>query len=78
MVGHQLGYDAEVDHIIPFASICSDWLLANQSVSAKYDVEKQQYMFSKTEDELSWQQFHREHAQLRYLSKEGNRIAHFT
>jgi len=73
---HELGYDAEVDHSTPFATLCAEWLKTNQTASAQYDVEKQQYIFANILAELSWQTFHKEHAQLRYLSKEGNRIAH--
>lgn len=72
-----LGLNAEIDHETPFYILKNDWL-KNEGKNAKYyycNIEKE-YILEK-EFFKSWNNYHFKNAKLRWLSKEGNKIAHF-
>ena len=68
--------DAEVDHVIPFHVLKDDWI---KSYCAKivysYDLSKMNYILCEPCCK-SWQDYHLEKARLRWVSKEGNKVAH--
>jgi hypothetical protein len=71
-----LGKDAEVDHILPFHIIKDDWLRNYyNSVVYSYDLDKMNYVLQDPCCKM-WQEYHFEKATLRWVSKEGNTIAH--
>jgi hypothetical protein len=75
VLGILLGYDAEVDHEIPFHHIVNRWLSNHKDVTFTYDLSKHNY--SLDEPYLSdWRAFHKKEAKLRWVSKKGNQIAH--
>ena len=70
-----LGLDAEVDHKIPFHILADKWLKQNKNPAYSYNFSCLDYVL--TEPYLEkWRDFHLKHAELRWLSKEGNQIAH--
>lgn len=79
--GIKLGYDAEVDHVIPFNKLLknfitvSDMTIDELSKYVYFDKcsEKRQL---KEPYKTMWYDYHKNNAKLRYLSKEGNKIAH--
>jgi hypothetical protein len=70
-----LGLDAQVDHIIPFHILAEEWLKNNENVTYVYSLEKMNYVLNEPYY-TSWANFHRNNAQLRWLSKESNTYAH--
>lgn len=71
-----LGNDAEVDHEIPFHILSNNWLNNNKlPPSIKYIREQFSYILDEPYFE-QWYNYHLEHAKLRWVSKEGNKIAH--
>ena len=70
-----LGYDAQVDHIIPFHILRDDWTKNNPKVSCKYNDAAFNYVLD--EPFLSdWKRFHLDKAKLRWISKDANKYAH--
>ena len=69
-----LGEDAEVDHAIPFAILKDDWFKDHSDAKEVY--ENHAYALKDKALEESWKTFHATHAVLRYVSKEGNKVAH--
>lgn len=70
-----LGSDAQVDHIIPFCELSDNWLKDNKDVKFYYDLNATNYVLYEPFNS-SWYNYHQENATLRWLSKEGNKIAH--
>ena len=79
VTGDPLGYDAEVDHQIPFTfqKLLNDWVNLEHGGEYKglctFDLDQGRFALVNAE---SWRQYHKEHATLRWLSEKGNRIAH--
>ena len=71
----KLGIDAQVDHILPFHIIADEWLSNNKNASYEYCLNKKNYIL-KEPFLFSWSDYHHKKASLRWLSKEGNKIAH--
>lgn len=75
----QLGKDAEVDHIVPFAKLANKWKQINniKSININNIIYSTKDNYVLKEPYLkSWYEYHLKHAELRYLSKSGNKIAH--
>ena len=74
-----LGNDAEVDHIKPFNKLVNEWKLTNNIKKTNvYNIiypTKDNYVL-KEPYFTSWYDYHLKNAELRYLSKAGNKIAH--
>jgi hypothetical protein len=70
-----LGFNVEIDHIIPFHILADEWLENNKKATCKYDLSKFNYVLDKPYYD-DWYNFHLCKAKLRYLSPEGNRVAH--
>lgn len=70
-----LGFNAEVDHQIPFYILAEEWLSINKSPTYIYDLDKFNYVLQEPYLQ-SWVDFHLEKAILRWVSKDGNKIAH--
>ena len=70
-----LGLDAEVDHKIPFHILAEEWIKNNKDISYIYVLDKFDYILQEPHY-TSWFKFHLEKSILRWVSKEGNRIAH--
>ena len=79
--GIKLGYDAEVDHVIPFNKLLknfisvSDMTIDELSKFVYFDKCSEKRSFNEPYKTL-WYDYHKNNAKLRYLSKEGNKIAH--
>ena len=71
----KLGFDAEVDHEIPFYILAEEWLKNNKNVKYKYNINNFNYDLQEPYHSL-WYNFHLENAKLRWVSKEGNQVAH--
>ena len=70
-----LGIDAQIDHEIPFHIIADEWLI--QTPSPSYEFKKSEGSYVLNDPYLeSWREFHKSKAKLRWLSREGNKIAH--
>lgn len=72
----EIGLDAEVDHKPPkeFSNLQKEWKKTVKSdIVITYDNDKKEYILD-NQSEKSWKKYHRNNAELRYLSKEGNRI----
>lgn len=68
--------DAQVDHYNPpFHVLKTIWLRENQNPKVYFDNQVCNYVLKQPYLER-WKQFHLENAQLRWVSKEGNKIAH--
>lgn len=70
-----LGLDAEVDHQIPFHILAEEWIKNNKNISYIYNLDKFDYILQEPYYS-SWFNFHLEKSILRWVSKEGNKIAH--
>lgn len=70
-----LGLDAEVDHQIPFHILAEEWIRNNKNISYIYNLDKFNYILQEPYYS-SWFNFHLEKSILRWVSKEGNKIAH--
>ena len=70
-----LGSDAEVDHQIPFHILAEEWIKQNKNISYIYSLDKFDYILQEPHY-ISWFNFHLEKSILRWVSKEGNKIAH--
>ena len=75
ITGYKLGKDAQVDHVVPFHTI-RDVFLLNNKPNVVYDTSKFNYVIENKEMADSWKEYHRDKAVLRWLSKDGNKIAH--
>ena len=75
VTSESIGYDAEVDHEIPFHRLVSEWLKTQAHIKCEYDSCSRVYKVDTSLCE-SWCEFHRINARLRWLSKKGNQIAH--
>lgn len=75
-IGHcVLGENAEVDHVVPLYKLIISWMNeGNYGPTCKY-VENHDYVLDQPYLE-SWTKFHKQHAELRWLSYKGNRVAH--
>jgi len=69
------GFDAEVDHQIPFHMLEEEWIKNNKNISYIYNVDKFDYILQEPYY-TRWFNFHLEKSILRWVSKEGNKIAH--
>lgn len=70
-----LNEDAQVDHEIPFYILADEWIKDNKNISYLYDLNIFDYVLQ--EPYLTkWRKFHYEKAKLRWVSKNGNKIAH--
>ena len=76
ITGYKLGFDAQVDHEIPFYIIASDWLKDNGNIEVEYDVENFNYIIKDYKLSKSWKEYHKKRAIFRWLSKDGNRISY--
>lgn len=76
ITGYKLGYDSQVDHIIPFHKIAKKWLSKNDNVSVKYDINKFNYIIEDINLSNSWKNYHLVNSELRWLSRDGNKVAH--
>lgn len=74
--GIPLGETAQVDHVPPFHVLAKQWLQTSPHV--KCHVSKTDRSVYELDEpyKSSWQDYHRRHATLRYLSVEGNKRAH--
>lgn len=70
-----LGLDAEVDHQIPFYILAEEWIKNNKNASYIYNLDNFDYILHDPYY-TSWFNFHLEKSILRWVSKEGNKIAH--
>lgn len=70
-----LNLDAEVDHIIPFHKLKDDWLYNEKMYSCSYNFDLMDYTLNEPYRK-KWQDYHLNNAKLRWVSKEGNKIAH--
>tara|TARA_B110001469_G_C9517430_1_gene257648 strand:- start:54 stop:698 length:645 start_codon:yes stop_codon:yes gene_type:complete len=79
--GIKLGYDAEVDHVIPFNKLLKNFISVSNitidglSKFVYFDKCSEKRLFKEPYKTL-WYDYHKNNAELRYLSKEGNKIAH--
>lgn len=73
----KLNYDAQVDHEIPFHILADEWIKKEKrkKISYKYNLEISNYILEEPYLK-SWRKFHLQNAKLRWLSKDGNKIAH--
>jgi hypothetical protein len=69
-----LGFDAQVDHQIPFHILVSEWLKDNKA-EYSYSLDARNYVLNELFNK-SWCDYHLKHAVLRWVSKEGNKYAH--
>jgi len=72
-----IGYDAQVDHVIPFSVISEKWL-ENNTINInnmRYDFNQNNYFIDSPFQE-DWYNFHQDNAKLRWISKDGNKYAH--
>lgn len=70
-----LGYDAQVDHTIPFHILRDEWTKNKPNVSCKYNDCAFNYVLD--EPFLSdWKIYHLDKAKLRWISKDANKYAH--
>lgn len=69
-----LGVDAEVDHEYPFHLLASEWL-TNNNPSYTYDLINFDYILEEPYYS-KWFDFHLKKSILRWVSKNGNKIAH--
>jgi hypothetical protein len=70
-----LGYNAEVDHKIPFYVLADEWVKSNPGVCYVYVLEKFEYILQEP-FLANWCNFHLKNSILRWVSKEGNKFAH--
>jgi hypothetical protein len=71
-----LGFDAQVDHYKPFHILADEWLQNNKHMpNPEYNREKLNYILQEPYLQ-SWLNYHLDNAKLRWVSKEGNKIAH--
>jgi hypothetical protein len=70
-----LGLNAELDHKIPFHILAEEWIKNNKNISYVYVLDKFEYILQEPHY-TSWFNFHLEKSILRWVSKEGNKIAH--
>jgi hypothetical protein len=76
VAGIPLGSDAQVDHVPPFHILVKDWMQIISGVTW-HRSKSQKSVYELDEPyKTSWQDYHRARATLRYLSAEGNKIAH--
>ena len=75
IINNKLGFDAQVDHQIPFHILTAEWIKDNKNISYIYDLNKFEYILQEPYY-TEWFNFHLEKAILRWVSKEGNKIAH--
>ena len=75
ITNNKLGFDAEVDHQIPFHILAAEWIKDNKHIYYIYDLNKFEYILQEPHY-TQWINFHLEKAILRWVSKEGNKIAH--
>ncbi len=76
ITGHALGTNAQVDHVVPFSVLCDNWRETQQG-----DVF---FIFNKRSGcnrlkepwNTRWKLYHKTHAVLRWVSYDGNKIAH--
>lgn len=73
----ELGPDAQVDHIIPFHRLTEYFLSKHPDITYYYSIKEKNYIIEEPH-RTQWIKFHRKNAKLRYLSKEGNKIAHLS
>lgn len=74
ITGQCIGSYTEVDHIIPFRELVKDWLFTLHSKPTPV-FDNNNKLYTLNEPELSsWFEYHKKHAKLRYLSKEGHKI----
>jgi len=71
----ELGSDAQVDHIIPFHKLTEYFLAKHHGITYYYSIKNKNYIIEEPH-RSKWIKFHQKHAKLRYVSKEGNKIAH--
>jgi len=76
ITGYKLGFDAQVDHELPFYIIASDWLKDNENIEVEYDVENFNYTIKDSILSKSWKEYHQKRAVLRWLSKNGNKVSY--
>jgi hypothetical protein len=71
----ELGLDAQVDHIIPFHRLTEYFLAKHHGITYFYSTREKNYIIEEPH-RSKWIKFHQKNAKLRYVSKEGNKIAH--
>jgi hypothetical protein len=72
-----LGFDAQVDHFNPtFQQLVDDWLKKNKDPQIKWGPRASSIYLLEEPYQTSWITYHKQKANLRYLSKEGNKKAH--
>lgn len=71
-----LGNDAQVDHNPPFYKLVEEWLQQNQNPKVIWGPKGTSIYLLEEPFQTSWRNFHKEKANLRWLSKEGNKKAH--
>jgi hypothetical protein len=76
ITGYKLGKDSQIDHEIPFHIIASHFLKDNENIEVEYDVENFNYVIKDRKLAEKWKTYHKKIAVLRWLSKDGNKIAH--
>ena len=72
--GERLGYSAQVDHEVPFSQLTARYEKANGIPLAFRNSEGTWELPSS--HRVAWEEFHQEHARLRWLSAISNRYAH--
>ena len=75
ITNQKLGFNAQVDHKVPFHILAEKWLKYNENISYAYDLNNFEYILQEPYY-TSWYKFHFENAILRWVSKEGNKYAH--
>lgn len=73
----ELEIDAQVDHIIPFHRLTEYFLSKYHGITYFYSIKEKNYIIEEPH-RSKWIRFHRKNAKLRYVSKEGNKIAHLS
>lgn len=75
----KLDIDAQVDHTIPFHKLKDCWMNVvmntDEKIKYSYNLDKMNYVLDSPWCEY-WQTYHLNNAKLRWVSKEGNKIAH--
>ncbi len=75
IINENLGIDAQIDHEIPFHILSNEWLKNHSNVKYSYDLNEMNYILQEPYLQ-EWREYHLLNAKLRWVSKNGNKIAH--
>jgi hypothetical protein len=69
--------ESEVDHVVPFAKIVDDFLLAYNleitDLEIGFDCQISRWFLKNSRLRENWREYHTRHAELRYVSKQANK-----